>query len=202
MKKWKKIVGGTACGIACMVALPVLAPIGAITVAGTLIGGSLGGITAFMAGDDDEAAAEARGETRGRSKAKAEYDIKLEQYDAADKRRAAHVTAQLHHFDVMLALVGVGMACAGASAAESNTAMAVKEFACGQALAHLPAPVLHMIELTVNNPTDLQSAYLRACMVAPGDMEIFDEMVQLVASLDAPFASVDHAAVWRQLRAA
>ncbi|PHV36908.1 hypothetical protein [Janthinobacterium sp. BJB304] len=201
METWQKVVGGAACGIVCMVALPVIAPCGAITAIGALIGASLGGGAAYAASEDDAPVTE----TGGYCRAKAEYDVKLQEFIAALQRSTGHTLAQTHYFDVMLALIGVGMACAGARAPDSAMAMSVKEFAAGQALAFLPSPILHMIDTTVASPPTLKTAYLRALKVAAGDLALFDEMVYLVEMLDASTKSSNQSVpsvIWRQLRAA
>lgn len=201
METWQKVVSGAACGIVGMVALPVLAPFGAITAAGALIGASLGGGVAYMASEDDAPVAEARGHGR----AKAEYDLQLQAFVATLQRTTDHHVAQSHHIDVLLSLIGVGMACARARDGDYAMAMSVKEFACGQGLTFLPPAVLHMIDILVASPPTLKSAYLRARQVAPGDLALFDEMVHLVESLDAPTKSAapsTPSTLWRQLRAA
>lgn len=196
METWQKIASGAAFGVVGMVAAPVLAPIGAITAVGTLIGAAVGGVVAYMASEDNEQVAEAR----GRSRAKAEYDVQLQAFMATCQRTTAQYQAQSHHMDVILALIGVGMASAGARDGDSMMAMSVKDFACGQTLAFLPPEVRHRIDSLVASPPTVKSAYQRACKVAPGDLALFDEMVHLVVSTDA--ATTTPSMIWRQLRAA
>ncbi|PVX38180.1 hypothetical protein [Janthinobacterium sp. 78] len=198
MDAWK-MIGGAACGVVVIVALPVFGSIGAITAGGALLGASLGGGMGLWASNDAVAVEEARGETRGRTQAKTEYQLRLQELIKQYENATIHIAANSLHVEVMLSLVGVGMACAGPHAADSETALAVKEFACGQAMGFLPRQILNKIDRLVANPPNIKSAYARAGKVAGDSMALFDEMVNLVQSLDP---SASHAAVWQQMRAA
>lgn len=180
------IVGGAACGVVVLLCLPVCGAVGSVTALGAIIGASCGGGAGALASRGRQSAtaqAEARGRRAGERQAKAEQAVRQQQYAEAFERQDAELDAHRLHDELALSLIAYGLACAGAHASNPAIVEAVKEFACGQAIAGMPAETQRQIEALVANPPGIEAARQRASALPDVPSLRFDEMQQLVATL-------------------
>lgn len=186
-----------------IVASPFFGAVGAITAVGAAVGATVGSVIGALAPDGNDKEVVAAAEQRGHARAKAEYANTSQALKAKYDQAISHLTAHFKHVELMLALFGVGMACAAHSGTVDEQTLAnLKELVAGLANEAMPADVQTKFAELQANPPSLKSAFARAQTVAADSMHLFDDMVAIVAAMEGGAVEQDVTATWAQLRAA
>ncbi|MCY4304779.1 MAG: hypothetical protein OXC62_08410 [Aestuariivita sp.] len=112
--------------------------------------------------------------------------------------------AKDHYFDVVLALVSVGVSAAYADfevcTEERRT---IEQFVAGMSVSQLPTNIKNKIEKIIESPPNLQTAYEHA-QKARVPMELCEEVIKSVISADNEVNTKERAFLigWRRLAAA
>lgn len=182
MSFWK-VLGGAAVGIVAVVALPVAGPIGAITAIGAAVAGTVGaaaGAGAAMLDDSKEQA-----ERIGREKATAEFNAKYSKLLSAFEEAESQLNESNAHFNLIIAMTAVGIACANCDGEISPSEMDdINGFIAGVSASSLPKNVKDKLEHLRNNPPNIHTAYALAQEVGLNTFRLFNEIIEVVMHSD------------------
>lgn len=196
-------MGAAAAGVVAIVASPFFGAVGAVTVVGAAVGATVGGVLGALAPDGNAKEVVAAAEKRGHAQAKAEHASEVQDLKSKYDQLTKHMTIHFKHVDLMLALFGIGMACAAHSGTvDEDTLANLKEIVAGLANEAMPADVQDKFAQLQANPPTLKSAFARAQSVAADSMQVFDDMVAIVAAMQGGVVEQEVTATWAQLRAA
>jgi len=154
---------------------------------------------------DRDKKTEQRGEKRGEAKAKAEYDIKLSQFQNRMERfKADHET----HLNVIQAVSVVGYAYAATSHGGLTDDMRneINAFVSGAIFDKLPQDIRKTLDRAALHPLDAATAYQLAQETPPDTIDLCDLVIDMVRAMSLPYSKTvkerEFLSNWEQLKAA
>ncbi len=159
---------------------------GTLTAGGAALGAATGATVASLAAPDDDDVAEARsrGEESGKKAGMEAGDKKLEEFQKDFEARIKRAEEAGRHYELILALEAVGMACAacdGEIAPEEK--IELDEFVAGASKSQLPENVKKEIYELAANPPSMKTAFEMATKF-PEDAGLFQQVIEVVMMAD------------------
>lgn len=163
--------------------------------------------TAYDHFTDRDKKSEHRGEKWGEAKAKAEYDIKLRQYENRMERFRAD---QNTHLNVIQAVAVVGYAYAAArhGGLTDEIRDEINAFVSGAIFDKLPLEIRKRLDQAALHPFDAATAYQLVQKVSPDAIDLCDLVIDMVRAMSEPsrytksINEKEFLTNWEQLKAA
>jgi hypothetical protein len=163
--------------------------------------------TAYDHFTDRDKKSEHRGEKWGEAKAKAEYDIKLRQFE---NRMERFQSDQKTHLNVIQAAAVVGYAYAAArhGGLTDEIRDEINAFVSGAIFDKLPLDIRTKLDQVARHPLDAANAYRLAQKASPDAIDLCDLVIDMVRAMSEPsrhtksIEEKEFLANWERLKAA
>ena len=173
---WGKILTGVAIGVGAVAVAPGGTLVVGATLIGSLAGAGIAGIAGVAVIDSNISARE-----EGKIEAKAEYTIQLTELQ---NKLVAACSGADNHFNAIIALEAVGVACAACDDDFSEKEKEeIGEFVKGMLAQNIPEDVKEKIKEVYDNPPTVEEAFILA-EKSGVELSVYEELIQFVMEID------------------
>lgn len=187
---WGKILTGVAIGVGAVAAAPFTgggsilgaAALGSsLAGAGTLAAAAGAGVAGAAIANSISDSDEEKGREQGKKEAAVEYTIKLKKLE---KKLASAFAGVENHFNAIIALEAVGVACAACDGDFSkNEREEIGEFVKGMLAHNIPENVKAKIKAVYDNPPTVEEAFILA-EESEVELSVYEDVIQFVMEID------------------
>ena len=187
---WGKILTGVAIGVGAIAAAPFTgggslvggATLAAsLTGAGTIAAATVAGVTGAAIASNISDSDEEKGREQGKIEAEAEYTIKMEKLE---KKLTSAFAGVENHFNAIIALEAVGVACAACDGDFSEKEKEeIGEFVKGMMAQNIPENVKEKIQAVYDNPPTVEEAFILA-EESEVELSVYEDVIQFVMQID------------------